>query len=169
MGRGRKGKRWVDALQRDLLQESERLFSLGVKFNRTTLKHLVLDILQACESPDYSANMNDPRTDDLLHTKIALAWIQSSKDRYRILSSAHTGKPRMSSAKEVEVEVEVAGYSINISGLISANHRDESDVQNADEPHFVINVENWKTLGFCGSYEAKYANVMSAGRLHNDA
>ena len=40
---------------------------------------------------------------------------------------------------------------------------DEDDSGNADETHFIINVDNGKTLGFVGSGEVKYANVVSGG------
>lgn len=163
VGRGRKRQTWVDALHRDLLQEFERLSKLGVKFNLSTLKHLALNMLRASESPDYSANMTDARTDAPLHTKITLAWVQGFKNRYRIVSRAHTGKHRMSPAKEEEVEIEVAAHLGNISGLFAANKLEENDVENADETHFVINVDNGRTLGFCGSSEVKYADVVSGG------
>eukprot|EP00171_Calliarthron_tuberculosum_P021226 IDg21226t1 len=36
-------------------------------------------------------------------------------------------------------------------------------IENADETHFVFNMDNGKTLGFCGAMEVKYGDVMSGG------
>jgi hypothetical protein len=40
---------------------------------------------------------------------------------------------------------------------------DEEMVENWDETHFVINMDNGKTLGFRGDNDVKYADVMSGG------
>ena len=41
--------------------------------------------------------------------------------------------------------------------------RKEDDVENADEMHFVIDMENGRTLGFSGQEEVKYADAVSGG------
>lgn len=40
---------------------------------------------------------------------------------------------------------------------------DEKNVKNANETHFMTNVDNGHTLGFCGNVEMRYANVVSGG------
>lgn len=34
-------------------------------------------------------------------------------------------------------------------------------MSNADETHFIVSMDNGKTLGFCGDEQVKYANVTS--------
>jgi hypothetical protein len=36
-------------------------------------------------------------------------------------------------------------------------------MENRDEIHFVVNLDNGKTLGFCGDTTVKYADVVSGG------
>ena len=38
---------------------------------------------------------------------------------------------------------------------------DENDIDNADETHFLINLNNNRMLGMCGDAEVKYADVVS--------
>lgn len=137
--------------------------SLRVKFNLTTLKSLAIHILRTGESTQYSWNMMAPRTDQPLHVKITLGWIQGFTNRFRILSRAHTGKHRMILAKVLEIENTVAAHLGRISELFATNQIDENDVENADETSFAINFDNGKTLGFCGAAEVKYADVVSGG------
>lgn len=69
--------------------------------------------------------MMEPKTDTALHTNIKLAWVQGFKNRYRIVSRAHTGKHRMGPVKYHEVEVEVAAHLGHISGLFSSKILEE--------------------------------------------
>lgn len=162
-GRGRKRALWVEALHADLREEFDRLRKLGVKFNLTTLRYLALHILTNSSNDAYSMNMVDPRSEQPLHLKIDLRWIQSFTERFRIVSRAHTGKHRSSPQKEKEIEISVAVHLGTVSGLMTACKLDENDIENADETHFIINVDNGRTLGFCGDKEVKYADVVSGG------
>lgn len=36
-------------------------------------------------------------------------------------------------------------------------------MKNADKTHFVITCDNGRTLGFCGTDEVKYADIVSGG------
>jgi hypothetical protein len=40
---------------------------------------------------------------------------------------------------------------------------DENLIKNIDETHFVINMDNGRTLGFRGDITVKYADVISSG------
>lgn len=162
-GRGRRRLPWVEALYSDVLDEFDRLRKLGVKFNLTTLRHLALDVLQTGKDDIYSANMIDPRSNVALRKKIDARWIQSFAEHFRIVSRAQSGKHRMSPAKENEIEIQVAAHLGALSSLLTRGVVDENDLENADETHFVINVDNGRTLGFCGSSDVKYADVVSGG------
>ena len=162
-GRGRKRAAWVEALHTDLRSEFDRLRRLGVKFSHSTLRSLALDVLSNSTSTEYSSNFIDPKTDMPLYHKINGRWIQSFMERYHIVSRAHTGKHKCSPAKEEELALAVAVHLGTVSGLFSSGKLEENFVENADETHFIINVDNGRTLGFAGDKTVKYADVVSGG------
>lgn len=162
-GRGRKRAQWVSALYEDLRDEFDRLRKLGVKFNMVTLKHLALDLLQNSSNDAYNANILDPRSNQPLHLKIDQRWIQSFTEHYRIVCRAQTGKKILSPAKELEIEIAVASHLGTLCGLLESGKVDENDLGNADETHFIFDVDNGKTLGFSGCNDVKYADVVSGG------
>lgn len=41
----------------------------------------------------------------------------------------------------------------------------EYNVENAEETHFAINVDNGRTLGFYGDNEMRWADVVSGGEI----
>jgi hypothetical protein len=47
-------------------------------------------------------------------------------------------------------------------GFLSGEYN-ENYIKNMDETHFVMNMDNGKTLGFCGDHVVKYADVVSRG------
>ena len=141
---------------------------LGVKFSISPLKELGYHLLSTSTNYAYSLNMLDPRTQKPLHTKIDYRWIQSFMERFRIVSRARTGKHDYSPAKQLEIEMNVAVHLGTVSGLFYSGYMDEDSVENADETHFMINVDNGHTLGFSGDKEVKYADLRSGGALHQD-
>eukprot|EP00171_Calliarthron_tuberculosum_P006261 IDg6261t1 len=138
----------------------DRLRRLGVKFNASNLRLLAIDILRSSTSADYSLNQNDPLTDRPLLEKITSRWIQSFMDIFRIVSLAHNGKHILIPKKEEEIEVSVAVHLGTVCGLMSAGKLDENDTENAGETHFIVKVDNGRTLGFCGDQEVKYADAV---------
>lgn len=163
IGRGRRRLSWVEALQCDLREEFDRLRKLGVKFNLNTLRSLALQVLRTSENNAYSSNMIDPRTEKPLHEKVDSRWVQSFTERFRIVSRAHTGKYRMSPQKELEIEIDVSRHLGKLKRMLSSGEVDENNIGNADETHFVVNMDNGRTLGFAGSSDVKYADVVSGG------
>lgn len=47
--------------------------------------------------------------------------------------------------------------------LLTMYKFDQNDISNVDETHFVINVDNGRTLGFYDMEEMKHAEVVSGG------
>lgn len=70
---------------------------------------------------------------------------------------------RLSPPKEFEIERAVPTHIFVLRKFIGIGGVDEKDVGNADETHFVINIDNGHKLGFSGETEVKYADVV-AGR-----
>lgn len=67
----------------------------------------------------------------------------------------------MSHRKEEEIKLTIAAHLGTMSELFEGHRIEEKDIENANETHFLINVEDGKTLDFCGISEVKYADVGS--------
>lgn len=162
-GRGRKRAEWVQCMHEDLVSEFDRLRKLGVKFNLKVLRQLARSMVETSEKDAYFSEMKDPASGRKIMDMLTPRWIQSFAERYQIVSRAHTGKLLLSPAKELFIEKEVAYHLGQIAREFWSNSVDENDIGNADETHFLINVDNCRTLGFSGDVSVKYADVVSGG------
>ena len=70
---------------------------------------------------------------------------------------AATGKRLSSRYKENFVEKEIKYHLRMLSRELQAGTVDESDLENADETHFIINMGNGKTFGFVGGKAVKHS------------
>ena len=59
--------------------------------------------------------------------------------------------------------MEVARHLGHLKHGFHSGDLDENDMSNADETHFMVNMDNGKTLGFSGDQSVRYADVTSAG------
>jgi hypothetical protein len=85
-------------------------------------------------------------------------------EKNNIAGRAQTGKLMFCEGRMEHIEKEIAYHLGVVSREFQSGALDESLVENADETHFVINMDNGKTLGFRGDNDVKYANVVS-GRM----
>lgn len=53
-----------------------------------------------------------------------------------------------------------------VSGLLSSCKMDFNEVQKAEKTHYIINVDNGRTLRFYSDAEVKYAHFLNRGGLH---
>lgn len=162
-GLGRKRKAWVEALHQDVRIEFDRLRKLGVKFNLRTIRALANFILDSGGNEAYSRNLINLLSARSIFEKINARWVQSFAERFRMEIKAHTGKHRMSPVKESTIESEVAYHLGTLSCMMTAGEIHENDLENADETHFIMNMDKGPTLGFSGDTEVKYADVVSRG------
>ena len=93
----------------------------------------------------------DQRTGSPLSTFITARFTQSFADCHGIVSRALTGKHQLSPLKRDFLEKQVAFHL----GVLP---------KNSYETHFVVDVDNGRTLGFSGDQEVKYADAVSGGR-----
>ena len=59
--------------------------------------------------------------------------------------------------------MEVVRYLGRLQRAFASGDLEEDGVANMEETHFIINIDNGKTLGFRGDEEVKYADVSSGG------
>jgi hypothetical protein len=76
---------------------------------------------------------------------------------------AQSGKLLCSPEKENYIEMTVAYHIGELQRQFETCMLDEQLLRNADETHFVINMDNGRTLGFRGDDTIKYADVVSGG------
>lgn len=67
----------------------------------------------------------------------------------------------MSPVKDLEIELEVARHSSTLSRMLSSEEVDQNDLENANETHVDINMDNGRTMGFYRDKEVKYADFFS--------
>ena len=160
-GRGPKRALWVCEIHELLKEEFERLSSAGLKFKVSVLQYLTERLIENHET--YNNTYRDPKDNKLIINKITQRWIQTFMERYSIVVRSQTGKLQVSALKQRFIHMEVA-YHL---GVVSRGFQDgslrEEMVENMDETHFVINMDNAKTLGFVGDDNVKYADVASGG------
>ena len=162
-GRGRPITPWVRALHMDLRAEFVRLRKLGVKFNMCTLRHLAIVLINDSISDAYHKNMKDAKSGTLIDAMVTSRWIQTFTNRHGIVSGELAGNHQLSAAKQLFFEKEVAFHLGTLKREFETGTIDENDVENADETHFMINMDNGRTLSFSGESEVKYADVVSGG------
>jgi hypothetical protein len=68
-----------------------------------------------------------------------------------------------SPTKEHHVRMLIAFHLGNLYRGFQSGEYNENYIENVDETHFVINMENGKTLGLRGDQTVKYADVVSGG------
>ena len=161
-GRGRKRAPWVSWLHEKLIDEFTRLRKAGLKFSPSMLRLLARRILIDSEE-SFSAKYLDERNGRVIIEKITFRCIQSFMERCGIVSRAQTGKLMVSKEKMEYIEREVAYHLGRLSREFTDGTLDEGLVENIDETHFIINMDNGRTLGFAGDNNVKYADVVSGG------
>ncbi len=161
-GRGPQRSEWVQWLYPLLLESFDIYRKSGVKFSSKLLGELSMSILL---SPDsiYHAESRDPKDDKLLIGKITRSWIQQFMDVHNIVLLSQRGRLSLSNAKEIQIQKMVAYHLGLLHRGFQSGQFDENLMENVDETHFVINMDNGRSLGFRGDSTVKYADVVAGG------
>ncbi|SPQ96949.1 unnamed protein product (mitochondrion) [Plasmodiophora brassicae] len=160
-GRGPKRATWVEWLYGELLSEFDRLRKAGVKFSPGLLIQLSKGILEESDHPEFTKHysVNGKPIVDSLTTR----WIQHFMAAKNIVPRAQCGKLKISDEHQERINKLVSYHLGVIARGFESGELDENLIENWDETHFVINMDNGKTLGFRGDTEVKYADVVSGG------
>ncbi|KAL3695584.1 hypothetical protein R1sor_009660 [Riccia sorocarpa] len=163
-GRGRKRAAWTDWLYPILRDEFERLRNAGLKFSPGVLQSVAKNCLQTAGHPQFTAATVLPDSDKPLIDRINHRWIQSFQEHFNIVHRAQSEKLMISPQKQVQIEMSVAQHLGLMCGQFQSGRLDENLVENIDETHFLINMDNDRTLGFRGDTQVKYADVVSGSQ-----
>ncbi|KAL3681117.1 hypothetical protein R1sor_024073 [Riccia sorocarpa] len=90
------------------------------------------------------------------------AGLKFSPDVLRLVAQ-NTGKLSCSPAKQEFIERYTAYHLGVLSRGFQSGELDENLQENIDKTHFVVNMDNGRTLGFRGDDHIKYADVVSGG------
>lgn len=161
-GRGPRRSTWVQWLYPRLLQSFEIYKTSGVKFSPALLIELALSILLALDSP-YNAQSTDPKDNILLTEKITHTWIYHFMDAHSIVLLSQRGRLTCSPEKEQQIEMSTAFHLGILHRGFQSGDFDENLIENIDETHFSINMDNGRTLGFRGDTSVTYADVVAGG------
>jgi len=161
-GRGRKRAKWVQHLYADLLREFERLRSVGLKFSSTVLRDHARFMIESAP-PESENHKSVLENNKLILEKITVRWVQHFMCANSIVLRAQTGKLLVSPLKESIIEKSVAFHLGELKRGFQSGLLREECIENADETHFIFNMDNGKTLGFKGDRHVKYADVVSGG------
>ena len=161
-GRGHKRSEWVQWLYPILLDAFERLRKSGVKFSARLLIELAMTSLLDPTSP-YTIHSRDSKDNVLLIEKLTSSWLQQFMFVHNIVLLSQTGCLTCSPEKEREIEMHTAFHlGVLHRGFLSGAFN-ENLMENIDETHFVVNMNNGRTLGFRGDTSSSYAEVVSGG------
>ena len=145
-----------------MLKEFDRFRKSGVKFSSQLLRELAISILVAHDSI-FIANAINPKDNVLLINKITYSWMNQFMDSHNIVLLFQRGCLTCSLDKELQIEMQTT-YHLEVlcRGFLSRQFN-ENLMENLDKTHFVVNLNNGRTLGFQGNTTVKYAEVVSEG------
>ena len=161
-GRGPSRAAWVEWLLVELKEELERLRAAGMKFESKLLLALAKDIVKSSED-EFNENYTDAKDGKLIVQKLTYSWITMFSERFNTVPRAAKGKRSLSPAKTEFIEKSVAYHLGCVKRKFDSGELDENLVENIDQIHFIINMDNGKSLGFIGDDSVKYADVVSGG------
>lgn len=160
-GRGRKTEKWTLHLYLELVDEFERLSSAGLKFSPKLLQLVAKRLLLELQETGTAELCNSKGTP--LVQLLTMSWVQRFMEKHSIVGRRQCGKLMRSAVKQDFIHREVAYHLGEMHRGFRDGQMEEDLIDNMDETHFVVNVENGRTLGFIGDESVKYADVSSGG------
>ena len=135
---------------------------VGLKFSPKILLNMALHILHTFDHAKFH-NQSVDHTGVPIVEKITRSFTRRFMSKHNIVYQMQTGRLSWSPAKERHVRMLVSHHLGTLyCGFVSGEYN-ENYIENLDETHFVINMDNGKTLGFRGDEHVKYVDVVSGG------
>ncbi|KAG3247168.1 hypothetical protein PI124_g8130 [Phytophthora idaei] len=158
-GRGPKLGDHSSWLYPTLLTEFERLRKAGVKMSTRLLQVVAIALIGESQHPIFNKAFcfNDREFRGLVTPR----RLQDFTDRFNIVYRRLKGKKQVSNDKQREIHVSVAMHLGELKQLFDEKLMDSNLQFNMDESHFVIDLDDGKTLDFRGSKHVKYRGIVS--------
>ncbi|KAE9318212.1 hypothetical protein PR003_g18289 [Phytophthora rubi] len=158
-GRGTKlGEHWA-WLYRLLLTEFQRLHRAGVKLSNQLVAEMDVVFIEDSEYPRFNARLTvkgKPFTSMLTPRRI-----QDFLERYNIVYRRHKGKKQVSLEMQMQIDKDVAKHMGELKRQFEDGTLIPDEQYNMDESHFVIDLDDGKTLDFVGAQSVKYRSIVS--------
>lgn len=142
-------------------REFDRLRKTGLNFTAKLLEDLARQPTISSTPDEYFLNFFDTLSRKITQDVITLSWIQTLTERDKTVSCAQTGKLMVSPEKQASIEKEVAYHLGFVAREFRSGRLDEDNWSNADETHFVINMDNHQTLVVCDEAEVNNSDVVA--------
>jgi hypothetical protein len=84
-------------------------------------------------------------------------------DVHNIILLFQCGKLSCSPGKEIQIEMQATHHLGVLQRDFQTGIFDKNLIKTIDETHFVVNMDNGRTLGFRGDTTVKYADVVFGG------
>ena len=145
-----------------LLEAFECYKISGVKFSCRLLIELANLILLGQDS-QYTVHSRDPKDNILLTQKFTHSWGQQFMHVHNIVLLSQTSRLTCNLEKEIQIERNIVYHLGVLKRGFDNCLFDENLMENIDETHFVVNMDNGRTLGFWDDTSTKYAEVVFGG------
>jgi len=96
-----------------------------------------------------------------IRDKITYRWIQLFMQKHNLVIRAQTGKLSVSPKKQAQIEQAIAAHLGTMKREYESGSLNEDLVSNADETHFVFNMDNGRSIGFRGDSTVKYSDIVA--------
>ncbi|OWY97242.1 hypothetical protein PHMEG_00032280 [Phytophthora megakarya] len=160
-GRGRRRNPWTTWLHDELLQEFHRLRKAGLKMSPSMLVSIAQYILTNSHHSEYTRAFTPPGSDIPLYDRLNVRWVQTFQDRFNIVQRKQAGKKQLSPQKQLQIEKEVAFHMGTLKRGFESGEFTNEQMVNMDETHFIVDMDNGKTLSFKGDEHVSYADVVA--------
>ena len=87
--------------------------------------------------------------------KVTIRWVQTFMSCHDIVVRRQAGKLAMSPDKQLFIDKTVAFHLGELKRGFDSGSLNEDMIENADETHFIFNIDNGRTIGFRGDEEIK--------------
>ncbi|KAE8993885.1 hypothetical protein PR002_g20107 [Phytophthora rubi] len=158
-GRGRKLDAHWDWLYPQLLQEFERLRRAGLKLSSRLLIDMATTMIE--DSPHEVFNKAYRFGGKTFSSLVTPRRIQDFTERHNIVYRKLKDKKQVSNVKMAQIEQSVTHHLGTLKRMFDDEVLDPSQQFNMDESHFVIDLDDSKTLDFRGADKVKYRSIVS--------
>ena len=161
-GRGSKHLEWIDWIYPCLLQSFETYKKAGIKFSPKLLVELAKKNFLGPDSP-YTLASRDLRDNIIILEKFTSSWVYQFMVVHNVVLLSQRGHLTYSPEKETQIEMHTAYYLGVLQCGFQNGIFDENLIENLDETHFTVNMDNGRTLEFRGDKSVKYVDVVAGG------
>lgn len=161
-GRGQKLSDHWQWLYPKLLTEFQRLRRAGCKMSTSLISEIVIVLIEDSDHTIYNTRFTVKGK--LFTSMITPRRVQDFLERNNIVYRRHKGKKQVSEDKQIEIDRSIAVHLGRLKRQFEEGTLDPNQQYNMDESHFVIDLDDGKTLDFVGANTVKYRSIVS-GKL----